>query len=178
MLHQEVAVQLFACNAGLTPGESQNWHLPNEGPQGGQGSYAHKLQQALAAQGKDASVFAHITAGHTTENFSARVFGAEAERVVGDGNIASLFDLVFHPSYVAMCAYSMDLSVAEVREKMWKEAILPNMYTRVLRNGRYESVIKGDLGSKIFTDPNATRPIFVATWEAKHPEATIHDLII
>jgi hypothetical protein len=120
VLTQDVAVQLFACNAGNSDSSDGSWAQPEMGDQGGETSYAAKLQEALDATGKRSTVYAHVTAGHTTENVSARVFGADAETVVGDGESASLFDIVFPPVFVAEQAIRNGWTVDQARDKLWR----------------------------------------------------------
>ena len=160
VLAPNVDVQLFACNAGLSPDvEGEDWSRPDAGPQGGQDSFAQHFLEALQAEGMDqSSVFAHITAGHTTENFSARVFGARAEEVNGDGASASLFDLVYTPDYVASQVTAMGdgATVEDVRKRMWR-VVLREMY---LDGGP-----RGDLGMQLFTDLDKTRAEFQRAWE-------------
>ncbi|MEC9070783.1 MAG: hypothetical protein VX938_00330 [Myxococcota bacterium] len=161
VLAPDVDVQLFACNAGLSPNvEGEDWSRPDPGPQGGEDSFAYHFLEALRAEGMDdSSVFAHITAGHTTENFSARVFGARAEEVNGEGASASLFDLVYTPDYVAaqVTALGNGATVADVRKRMWR-VVLREMY----RDG----APRGDLGMKLFTDLDRTRTHFQQVWDA------------
>ena len=162
-LASDVDVQLFACSAGLSAGEKQNWNRPEAGPQGGEDSFAQHFLEALRAEGKDdATVFAHITAGHTTENFSARVFGARSEEVNGEGVISSLFDLVFPPDFVAAEKARLNFSSIEaVREKMWNRVAMPMMYQ--------DGAPKGRMGAELFTDLDATRLKFQAKWKEKYP---------
>jgi len=143
VLTQDVAVQLFACNAGNSSAQDGGWAEPTSGDQGGEASYAAKLQEALDATGKESSVYAHITAGHTTENVSARVFGADAESVVGDGESASLFDIVFPPAFVAEQAIRNGWTVDTARGKLW----------RFFKNQIYQDGgPRGSEGMELFTD--------------------------
>jgi hypothetical protein len=143
VLTDDVAVQLFACNAGNSDSNDGSWAQPTTGDQGGEASYAAKLQEALDATGKESSVYAHITAGHTTENVSARVFGADAETVVGDGESASIFDIVFPPPFIAEQAIRNGWTVDETRGKLW----------RFFKNQIYRGgAPRGNEGMQLFTD--------------------------
>lgn len=143
VLTEDVRVQLFACNAGSSERGDGDWNQPTAGDQGGEESYASKLQEALNATGKDSTVFAHITAGHTTENVSARVFGAEAERAGEGGTSASLLDVVFPADYVAAQAEERGWTVEQTREKLWK----------FLKKQIYRgSAPRGSEGMELFSD--------------------------
>ena len=143
VLTEDVRVQLFACNAGSSTRSDGDWNEPRAGDQGGEESYAAKLREALDETGKESSVFAHITAGHTTENVSARVFGAHAQDAAPGGTSASLLDVIFPPEYMASQAEARGWSVAQTRSKLWL------FLKRQIYRG---SSPRGNEGMKLFSD--------------------------
>jgi hypothetical protein len=143
VLTEDVRVQLFACNAGSSERGDGDWNQPSAGDQGGEESYAAKLQEALNATGKDSTVFAHITAGHTTENISARVFGAQAEEAAEGGTSASLLDVVFPADYIAAQAETRGWSVKQTRSKLW------SFLKKQIYRG---SAPRGSEGMELFSD--------------------------
>ena len=146
VLTEDVRVQLFACNAGASTRDDGDWNQPTAGDQGGEESYAAKLREALDATGKESTVFAHITAGHTTENLSARVFGAQAEEAAPGATSASLMDVVFPPEYVAAQAEARGWTVEQTRTKLWK------FLKRQIYKG---SAPRGSEGMELFSDVEA-----------------------
>ncbi len=64
----------------------------------GKGSLASRLQQELAtATGGSPSVYGHLTAGHTTRNPAAKIYGRDAGGVSGG---ALMFDRIYDTSYI------------------------------------------------------------------------------
>lgn len=93
----DVRVQLFSCSAGRDQGQREayeDWVSHAEGERRGQNSFASELSGAL---GEDASVYAHTTTGHTTENYAARVFGHDAGG--GQGGL-QLFEVLYPRSFI------------------------------------------------------------------------------
>ncbi|MGH2388068.1 MAG: hypothetical protein ACRDIE_07655, partial [Chloroflexota bacterium] len=93
----DVRVQLFACLTAHDTKRSdyQEWTGHKQGERTGADSFAATLAKDM---GPDASVYAHTTAGHTTENFAARVFGKDAG--AGKGGL-QLFDLMYPESFIS-----------------------------------------------------------------------------
>ncbi|HEY7030811.1 MAG TPA: peptidoglycan-binding domain-containing protein [Thermomicrobiales bacterium] len=92
----DVHVQLFACNTGHDTklSDYEEWTRHKQGERRGAKSFA----AALAAQlGPEASVYGHTTAGHTTENFAALVFGKDAGG--GEGGL-HMFDRLYPEDFV------------------------------------------------------------------------------
>ncbi len=93
----DVRVQLFSCSAARDQGQAEayeDWVSHAEGERRGQNSFASELAGAL---GTDASVYAHTTTGHTTENYASRVFGADAGG--GQGGI-QIFEVLYPRSFI------------------------------------------------------------------------------
>ncbi|WP_058045968.1 DUF4157 domain-containing protein [Streptomyces roseifaciens] len=87
---------LFSCNAGRTYEEKEDWVKGTMRP-GGQGSLASVARDALIAEGKVGSVWAHTTLGHVSEgNLALREFDA----TTGSGSAGESFvtRYVFTPS--------------------------------------------------------------------------------
>jgi len=92
-----VRVQLFSCSAARDQGQTEayeDWVNHEEGERRGQNSFASELSGAL---GEQASVYAHTTTGHTTENYASRVFGADAGG--GQGGI-QIFELLYPRTFI------------------------------------------------------------------------------
>ena len=117
--------------------------LKNQADLSGIRASARVLREALDATGKESTVFAHITAGHTTENLSARVFGAQAEEAAPGATSASLMDVVFPPEYVAAQAEARGWTVEQTRTKLWK------FLKRQIYKG---SAPRGSEGMELFSD--------------------------
>src|SRR5690606_1026483 len=85
----------------------RQWVNHNENERRGDGSFADQLNEALEADGKESTVYAHTTAGHTHENFAARAFGKAAGDVKDDkrgddetGGGAHMFDVLYPTRFV------------------------------------------------------------------------------
>lgn len=93
---KSINVQLYACSTGRDIGTKNNWMVSHEeGVRGGENSFAAALVEAF---GEEASVFAHFTRGHTTENFASRAFGKAAGG--GKGGL-HIFTLLYDRAFVS-----------------------------------------------------------------------------
>ena len=91
-----INVQLYACSTGRDIGTKNNWMVSHEeGARGGENSFAAALVDAF---GEEASVFAHFTKGHTSENFASRAFGKAAGG--GKGGL-HIFTLLYDRAFVS-----------------------------------------------------------------------------
>lgn len=120
----DVQVQLFACSAARDDNKkkesSADWQGHKQGERKGAKSFAAELAQQL---GPSATVYGHTTAGHTTENFAARVFGQGA----GPGGL-QMFDVLYDDAFIQaelrrLFALKTDEERAalypSLREQMW-----------------------------------------------------------
>jgi hypothetical protein len=166
-----VRVLLYGCSAGLGDGldgtRRTNYiesRLQPQGDRAGVGSLGASL---AAGFGPEASVYAHSTFGHTTENYSARVFGAEAN---GPGG-ANLFDLMYPETFLQseLMRLFPDMSAADraarhdsLRAQMWAH-FFDSIYTEHHRTQkRYEI----PLGQEVFINPDNARTLLQANWVA------------
>lgn len=163
-----VRVELFACSTGHDTGRSDydEWTNHTQGDKAGGDSFASSMAQAL---GKDATVSAHTTVGHTTENYAARVFGAEAG---GGAQGITLFDAMYPETYVQseLVRLFPDLSSDDrgarhdsLRDQMWahfKDAVLGD-HTRSAKDKRYPV----PMGQECFTNPGHARSLLDADWK-------------
>ncbi|HEY0993671.1 MAG TPA: DUF4157 domain-containing protein [Kofleriaceae bacterium] len=192
-----VRVELFGCSAargddsdGNPRSEYQEWSPGQPLPQGdvaGFGSFASELSGAL---GDQATVLAPGTGGHTTENYAARVFGAEATAAgVEAGGGLSYFDVMYPEAYVqdqvdGLGRFVSGLDVAaldraqraalhdEVRRVMWdqfrdsvvgEQARVETGETR--RYAQRTGIPTFAMGQEMFLHPDAARVLLHADWE-------------
>lgn len=163
----DVGVQLFACLTGTESTRSayEEWTGHAEGDRAGGGSFAAQLAEEL---GPEASVFAHTTAGHTTENFAARGFGAVAG---GGAGGLHMFEILYDAAFIAseltrLFPDKTDDERAELRtplrEQMWahyKDAI-SGEHNRSASAKRFSSPI----GQEMFANPENARTMLRADW--------------
>lgn len=120
-LKDDVDVNLMACNAGReADGTEKNdvWHMSDAEKQDGSSSFGAKFAQEL---GKDASVYAHLSAGHTVNNYSARVFGADAGKdATKDQGGVHIFRLLYNDAYVTSEATRLGKEKDKVEKHMYK----------------------------------------------------------
>ena len=101
-VHNNVNIQLYACNAGKN----------------GADSLGSKLSEEL---GDEASVYAHTTAAHTTENPDAVVFGAQS----GAGQDGRhMFSIMFPPEFIEAEITRIWGSVTDPAKKQQMEELL------------------------------------------------------
>jgi hypothetical protein len=106
-LTNDVQILLFACLTGgksaeqevdgcaYTEAETEWYPPPQIGQRSGEDSLADRLAKALHKYGKDnATVMAHTTAGHVTDNYAARQF-----RFDGQGGGIHIFDLIYDAEF-------------------------------------------------------------------------------
>jgi peptidoglycan hydrolase-like protein with peptidoglycan-binding domain len=165
----DLHVQLFACNTGHDTGRSdyEEWTKHGQGARSGAKSFA----AALAAQlGPEASVYGHTTAGHTTENFAALVFGKDAGG--GEGGL-HMFDRLYREDFIQseLARLYPDLTDEErvarhdaLREQMWahyKDSI-SNEHKRGAKSKRYDVQI----GKEMFLNPDNAAALLHQDWTA------------
>lgn len=165
-----VRVQLFACSAGADTDRTsyEEWTRHEQGDRSGNDSFGESLQTAM---GEDATVYAHTTVGHTTENFAARVFGAESGE--GEGGVHA-FELMYPETFVstevqrlfpADPAETQLMREPSMREQMWahfKDSITGE-------HGRPNKRYAVPMGQEMFVNPSNARTLFHAdftTWIA------------
>lgn len=170
-LKNDVDVALMACNTGReTDGTEAGdiWYKSAADQQDGSTSFAARLAEEL---GEDASVYGHLSAGHTTNNYSARVFGADAGRdATQDQSGVHIFDLLYDDAFVTSEAARLEKEHDAVYEWMWKH------FKRRMADshaGNFE-VTTGEgaeaqteeigLGSLMFSDIDRARTILRNDW--------------
>lgn len=163
-----VRVELFACSTGhdTTRSDYDEWTNHKQGDKAGGDSFASSMAQAF---GPDATVSAHTTVGHTTENYAARVFGAEAG---GGTQGVALFDSMYPETFVQseLARLFPDLSDDDrgarhdsLRDQMWahfKDAVLGD-HNRAQKDKRYPV----PMGQEAFTNPDHARALLYADWK-------------
>ena len=129
----------------------------------GQNSVSQELSDHL---GPEASVFAHTTTGHTTENYAARVFGAEAGG--GQGGL-HLFDRIFPETFIQaeLTRLYPSLDPAQrgaqhhtVREQMWSH------YRGSIGTSVPVSRFGAPMGQLMFQDPDRAAQLLQSEWQA------------
>jgi hypothetical protein len=94
----DIRVQLFACSAARDDDKKKesyaDWEAHTQNERKGGISFAAELATEL---GSNASVYGHTTAGHTTENAAARVFGKDSG--AGTGGL-QMFDLLYDDAFI------------------------------------------------------------------------------
>ena len=163
----DVRVELFACNTGADDKRTnyEEWTSHKQGDRGGSSSFAASLSGAL---GPDATVSAHTTAGHTTENYAARVFGKEAG---GESGGLGLFDVMYPETFVQseLVRLFPDKTDDEraklhdsLRDQMWahfKDAILGD-HQRSASDKRFTV----PMGQESFVNPSHARELLHDDW--------------
>ncbi len=164
-----VRVQLFACSTGAddTRTSYTEWTDHTQGDRAGGNSLASSMATAL---GPDATVSAHTTVGHTTENYAARVFGAEAG---GGAAGISLFDSMYPETYVQselLRLFPAPIDDAgrtarhgSLRDLMWehfKDAVIGE-HGRAPRDKRFTV----PMGQETFVNPDNARTLLYADWQ-------------
>lgn len=166
-LTSDVDVQLFACTAGKDDDRTayQEWTTHDQGERLGEDSFAAELATEL---GEDASVWSHTTAGHTTENYAARVFGAASGP--GEGG-AHAFDLMYPDAFIQSELQRLYPTLAPtvratkhdpLRELMWqhfKDCILAE-HKRSTSAKRFD--VK--MGQEMFLNPDQASTLMQADW--------------
>ncbi|PKN56668.1 MAG: hypothetical protein CVU56_14930 [Deltaproteobacteria bacterium HGW-Deltaproteobacteria-14] len=205
---KDLGVQLFACNAGRDiklleertkkaggdkkkgrdAASYREWTEHDENKRRGDGSFADELNQALEGEGKESSVFAHLTAGHTTENFAARAYGKAAEGVKDTdrkddetGGGAHMFDVLYTSDYIntqlgrllpklpADDAAVRGKARTGLRERMWSH--YKDSISSEHKRKESEKRFGEPIGRLMFMNPEAAKKLLqgdFATWLPKH----------
>jgi hypothetical protein len=165
----DVHVQLFACNTGHDTERTayEEWTKHGQGERSGAKSFAAALAKQL---GPEASVFGHTTAGHTTENFAALVFGKEAGG--GEGGL-HMFDRLYDETFIQAELARLfpdqdeDQRAAlhdSLREQMWGH-YKDSISTEHKRSGK-DKHYTVQIGKKMFTDPDGAKALLHQDWTA------------
>ncbi|HEX4418667.1 MAG TPA: DUF4157 domain-containing protein [Kofleriaceae bacterium] len=163
---KSVRVELFACSTGhdTTRSDYDEWTGHKQGDKAGGDSFGSSMAQAF---GPDATVSAHTTVGHTTENYAARVFGKEAG---GGTQGITLFDSMYPETFVQseLTRLFPDLSSDDrgarhdsLRDQMWshfKDAVLED-------HQRPQKRYPVPMGQESFTNPDHARQLLYADWK-------------
>lgn len=169
-LKNDVDVNLMACNAGReADGTEKNdvWHMSDAEKQDGSSSFGAKFAEEL---GKDASVYAHLSAGHTVNNYSARVFGADAGKdATKDKSGVHIFRLLYNDAYVTSEATRLGKTKKKVEAHMYK-----HYKKRMSQSHSGDFSIPGaegekdrkvnQLGAEMFTDIEGTTTMLHTDW--------------
>lgn len=164
----DVAVQLFACSVAHDDARApaDGWGKPDEGGRYGANSVAANLANAL---GPNASVYGHITVGHTTENYAARVFGAGAGG--GQGGV-HLFDVMYPAEFIdseltRLFPAKQEMQRAALRgplrDQMWRHYIdsIQGDHFRTGKAKRYPV----PMGQEMFVNPENARRLMQQDWQ-------------
>lgn len=178
---KDIQVQLYACLAARDPTAKEDWSKPKQGQHSDEGSFASSLASAL---GPEATVFGHLSAGHTTENYAARVFG----RGAGGAGGLHMFDLLYDEEFIQtelarLFPANTDEERAtlhdRLRDQMWehfKDSISGEHKRGQLVKGagakkiwtgdkRYKG-ISAPIGREMFVNPEAVRLVLHQDWTA------------
>jgi len=180
-LTPDVSVQLYACSTGREDeqGKAAELQMPQEGERRGADSFSAHLAEDLRENGhKEASVYAHINAKHTTENPFARVFGYEAGEEMGG---KSMFDLLYPseftngellklvPDLFARSADEQEQLHDRMRAAMWRHYLDCILSEHHRRNGGKDTVFgrRTYTGMEMFRDPNGTATKLQADFQSR-----------
>lgn len=168
-----VNVQLFACNTGREfnekkPLEKEKYEHWQVSAKGGANSFGALLSRQL---GQDATVYSHLTAGHTTRNFAAVVFGKEA----GENNGIHMFSLLYPDGFAASEIDRLFPSMEAASKEKAKAIILKEMAehyknTTSREVSEIDPEFKGtstNMGAEMFTDLSKSRSLFQEHWKNK-----------
>lgn len=168
-LTSDVDVALMACGAaresdGTEPNEI--WYKSAADQQDGSSSFAGRLASEL---GDEASVYGHLSTGHTTNNYSARVFGADAGGAQEDGGGVHIFDAMYPATFVASEAARLEKDEEDVYDWMWAHY---RHRMAASHEGNFdipisteEGAATSELGSLMFTDIERARTVLQADWQ-------------
>lgn len=100
-IKEDINVQLFACNAArefdeekhLKKADNSHRKMPNGQDMGSDTSFASLLQEEL---GEESTVFGHLTAGHTTNNFTSLAYG----KLAGEDGVVHMFDIMYPDTFI------------------------------------------------------------------------------
>jgi hypothetical protein len=180
-LTPDVSVQLYACSTGRDKeqGKKAELEMPKGDEHLGSDSFAAHLAEELSDQGhKEASVFAHINAKHTTENPYARVFGNEADDQVGG---KPLFDLLYSaeftdgeilklvPDYFTRPPEEQEQLYGRMRAMMWDHYIdsIYKEHNRRDHGGKMAFGHQTYMGMATFQDPEGSSAKLQADFQTR-----------
>lgn len=100
-IKSDINVLLFACNGAreydeespFSKADNSHRKRPDGQDMGDDSSFAAMLQEEL---GEESSVYGHLTAGHTTNNFTSMVYGKAA----GPDGKKHMFDVLYPDSFI------------------------------------------------------------------------------
>lgn len=167
-LTADVSVPLFSCNAGREMDGTEPdgvWYLSAADKQDGSSSFAAVLAAEL---GKDSSTYAHLSAGHTVNNFSARVFGKDAGRDATQNRAGiHIFHLLYPTAFSDAEAARLKADKKKVRDRMWehfKDRMDDSHQGQLMATNAQGKQVKVQLGSVMFTDLAWARNILHSDW--------------
>jgi hypothetical protein len=184
-LVDDVNVQLYACNTGADrariaakikqkgdkkkgkdAASYEEWTEHTQGERSGEDSFAAALAEELGSQ---STVYGHTTAGHTTENFAARVFGQGAGG--GKGGL-HMFDVLYPESFIQdeLTRLFPDQTEDEwaqlhnsLREQMWKH-YKKSIGTKSEYAKNHYSI---PIGREMFINPSNAQNLLQDDWKNK-----------
>ena len=149
-LRGDVHVSLNACSTASADAGTE-----------GEDSFADAMRDELANQGHEgATLSGHYTAGHTTGNPNARVFGGDFAGEETEGGGVHFFDHAFSAADVEAEAQTRGLEAADCRSQMmrWYNRYVAHWRTGVDRGERF------DVGLVIMVDPSRAVQIIRDAW--------------
>jgi hypothetical protein len=172
-LKNDVDVNLMACNSGretdgTEPGKEGVWYLSTAEKNNGDTSFGAKFAEEL---GSEASVYAHLSRGHTVNNYSARVFGADAGKdATQDKGGVHIFRLLYPDTFMTSEATRLEKDKDKVDDHMWKHF---KKRMKQSHDGEF-SVPQGDgtdrkvnqLGADMFSDLEGTSTMLQEDWKS------------
>jgi hypothetical protein len=108
--------------------------MPEERDRAGQGSFADHLAQAL---GPEAQVAAHLSSGHTTENYAARIFRG-GDTGGGEHFFNAIYDRKFVDKALEGVVEGRDVPPGSPLEQRYREALRKEMWNH------YRDCIQGE----------------------------------
>lgn len=160
-----VRVQLFACSSGADADRSsyEEWTGHTEGERHGEDSMAASMSGAF---GRDASVYAHTTVGHTTENYAARVFGAESGG--GQGGL-HLFDSMYPASFVQSELSRLFPNHTDTQRTGRRDSLRELMWSHFKdsvtgEHSRTRKRYARPMGQEMFSNPEGARSMLHSDW--------------
>lgn len=167
-LTADVHANLFACHAGRETDKTEPqgiWYIEDADKQDGSSSFAATLAAEL---GKDSSVYAHLSAGHTVDNYSARVFGKQAgkDATVSRGGV-HIFYLLYPDSFRDAEAVRLGKTREKTRAHMLKHYKLrmdESSKDKLSIPNAEGKLVPGRLGALMFTDLPKARQFLQSDW--------------
>ncbi len=175
-LTTDVDVPLFACHAGRETDGTEKlgiWFIEEADKQDGSSSFA----SALAAElGNQSSVYGHLSAGHTVDNYSARVFGRDAGKdATRDRGGIHIFYLLYPDAFRDAETTRLGKTREKIRSKMqehYRTRMKESSEDKLQVPNKQGILEPGRLGALMFTDIDRAKAFLQkdwATWVVANP---------